>query len=225
MTDKPKKLSNTARALLTAAAMRNDHLIALPKLPVAAARQVVRSLLNAGFSEEVPGPICGPIYAWRTGKDGGVLALRVTALGIARISEGNGDPTVAASIVNAAERPAEDIAVQAGGSALIATPSAIDPLADANRVGEHAQEGQGGVNAPGPVLSPEAASKPAGPAKRTDGLSDGLRRPCSTPGKGWLRSPELMPPKSSAPSPPFAPRWQQAHRRTNRPIARFRDRT
>ncbi|MDX6654917.1 MAG: long-chain acyl-CoA synthetase [Solirubrobacterales bacterium] len=40
MTDKPKKLSDTVRALLTAAARRNDHLIAPPKLPVAAARQV-----------------------------------------------------------------------------------------------------------------------------------------------------------------------------------------
>jgi hypothetical protein len=46
MTDKPKKLTDTARALLAAATMRNDYLIALP--PVAAARQIVRSLLNAG---------------------------------------------------------------------------------------------------------------------------------------------------------------------------------
>jgi hypothetical protein len=48
MTDKPKKLTDTARALLAAATMRNDYLIALPPLPVAAARQIVRSLLNAG---------------------------------------------------------------------------------------------------------------------------------------------------------------------------------
>jgi hypothetical protein len=53
MTDKLKKLSDTARALLTAAAMRNDHLAPFPKLPVAAARQVVRSLLNARLAEEV----------------------------------------------------------------------------------------------------------------------------------------------------------------------------
>jgi hypothetical protein len=72
-------LSDTTRAVLTAAAARNDHLIAPPKLPVAAARQVVRSLLNAGLAEEVPAPISDPGYAWRTGEDGGVLALRATA--------------------------------------------------------------------------------------------------------------------------------------------------
>jgi hypothetical protein len=54
MADKPKKLSDTARALLTVAATRGDHLIRPPKLPVAAARQVVRSLLGAGLAEETP---------------------------------------------------------------------------------------------------------------------------------------------------------------------------
>jgi hypothetical protein len=53
MTDKSKKLSETARALLTAASARDDHLIQPPHLPAAAARQVVRSLLNAGLAEEV----------------------------------------------------------------------------------------------------------------------------------------------------------------------------
>jgi hypothetical protein len=47
MTGKSKKLSDTARALLTVAATRDDHLVPLPRLPVAAARQVIRSLLNA----------------------------------------------------------------------------------------------------------------------------------------------------------------------------------
>jgi hypothetical protein len=46
MTDKPEKLSDTARALLISAAMRGDHLIQLPRLPVAAARQVIRSLIQ-----------------------------------------------------------------------------------------------------------------------------------------------------------------------------------
>ena len=57
MADKSKKLSDTARALLTLAATRGDHLIQPPRLPIAAARQVVRSLLNAGLAEEVPAPI------------------------------------------------------------------------------------------------------------------------------------------------------------------------
>jgi hypothetical protein len=38
MTENPKKLSNIARALLTVAAMRDDHFARLSRLPVAAAR-------------------------------------------------------------------------------------------------------------------------------------------------------------------------------------------
>jgi hypothetical protein len=167
-TDKPKKPFDMARALLTVAAVRNDHLIAALKLPVAAARQVVRSLLNAGFAEEVPVPINHPGYAWRTGEDGGVLALRATALGIARALEGDEDSVAGCS--------AETIEVQAGDSALIATPSAVDPLADATGT-QRVEEGQGdpdqGVTVPATALSAEAseaASKPVRPAKRTDKL-------------------------------------------------------
>jgi hypothetical protein len=53
MTDKPNKLSDTARALLTAAATPGDHFIRPPRLSVAAVRQVVRFLLTAGLAEEV----------------------------------------------------------------------------------------------------------------------------------------------------------------------------
>jgi hypothetical protein len=49
MTDIPKKLSETARAVLTFAATRTDHLVRPPKLPAAAARQVIRSLLKGGL--------------------------------------------------------------------------------------------------------------------------------------------------------------------------------
>jgi hypothetical protein len=54
MTAKPKKLSNTARALLAVAATRDDHLILPPQLPIAAVRQVARSLLGLELEEEVP---------------------------------------------------------------------------------------------------------------------------------------------------------------------------
>jgi hypothetical protein len=64
MMDKPKRLFDTARALLTSAAMRDDRLIQLPRLPMAAARQVIRSLLNAGLEEEAPAPIDDAGYAW-----------------------------------------------------------------------------------------------------------------------------------------------------------------
>src|ERR1700741_1952404 len=90
MPDKPKKLSETARALLTSAAMRDDHVIPLPRLPVAAARQVIRSLLNGGLAEEGPAPIDDAGYAWRTGEDGDVLMLRATRLGLARVAADEG---------------------------------------------------------------------------------------------------------------------------------------
>ena len=83
MTDKPKKLSETARALLTAAAARDDHLIRPPQLPAAAARQVVRSLLNAGLAEEIPAAIDDAGYVWRQGDDGSDLMLRATHLRLA----------------------------------------------------------------------------------------------------------------------------------------------
>ena len=54
MTDLAKKLSETARAALTFAATHADHLVRPPKLPAAAARQVIRSLLQRGLVEEVP---------------------------------------------------------------------------------------------------------------------------------------------------------------------------
>jgi hypothetical protein len=50
MIDKPKKLSNTARALLAFAATPDDHLILPPRLPIAAARQVARSSSCLGGS-------------------------------------------------------------------------------------------------------------------------------------------------------------------------------
>ena len=88
MANKPKKLSDTAREPLTVAAMRGDHLIRPPKLPIAAARQVVRSLLGAGLAEETPVRVEDPDYAWRTSEDGEVLMLRATALGLTRVGEG-----------------------------------------------------------------------------------------------------------------------------------------
>src|SRR4051812_12450158 len=95
MTEKPKKLSETARALLTAAAARDDHLVPLPRLPVVAARQVIRSMLNAALTEEVPAPIEDATFAWRTGEDGGMLMLRATASGLDQIAAGEAATAVA----------------------------------------------------------------------------------------------------------------------------------
>ena len=90
MTDIPKKLSETARTVLTFATTRTDHLVRPPKLPAAAARQVIRSLLKGGLVEEVPAPIEDTAYTWRTNEDGATLMLQATALGLARIAEAAG---------------------------------------------------------------------------------------------------------------------------------------
>jgi hypothetical protein len=90
MTGIEKKLSETARAALTAAKTRPDHLVRPPRLPIAAARQVVRSLLNGGLVEEVHVQIQDDTYVWRTGEDGVAMMLRATALGLARVDAADG---------------------------------------------------------------------------------------------------------------------------------------
>ena len=82
-----KDLSNTARAVLVLAATREDRLTQLPRLPVAAARQVIRSLLSAGLVEEITAPIEDADFAWRDAEDGGALMLRATSAGLARIHD------------------------------------------------------------------------------------------------------------------------------------------
>ncbi len=100
MVDVSKKLSETARAVLTFATTRTDHLVRPPKLPAAAARQVIRSLLKGGLVEEVPAPIEDTAYTWRTNEDGAALMLRATVLGLARIADA--DETQARSEANEA---------------------------------------------------------------------------------------------------------------------------
>jgi hypothetical protein len=78
MIDKPKKLFDTARTQLTAPAARSDHFIPSPQLPIATARQDVRSLLIAEFAKEVSAPVDDAGFAWRSGEDGDVLVLRAT---------------------------------------------------------------------------------------------------------------------------------------------------
>jgi hypothetical protein len=107
MTDKPKKLSKTTRALLTAAAVHDDHLIRPPQLPVAAARQVVRSLLNAELAEAIPAPIDDAGYVWRQGDDDQTLMLRATALGLACIGDEDGSMPAAHSSETTIEAGAE----------------------------------------------------------------------------------------------------------------------
>ena len=84
MLNAPNKLSDTARAMLTLAATREDRLVRPPTLPAAAKSQVVRSLLNNGLVEEVAAPIDDPAYNWRDA-DGAPLMLHATDQGLAAI--------------------------------------------------------------------------------------------------------------------------------------------
>jgi hypothetical protein len=93
MTSTSIKLSDTARAMLTLAATRPDRLVRPPQLPTAAARQVVRSLLNNGLVEEVPAPVDEAAYIWREGDDGVALMLHATAAGMAAIGVAPQEPT------------------------------------------------------------------------------------------------------------------------------------
>jgi hypothetical protein len=80
MADKPNKLSDTARAVLTPATTRDDHLIRPPHLPIAAVRQVAQSRLRAGLAEEIASQVDDE-YVWRISDGDRTLMLRATGLG------------------------------------------------------------------------------------------------------------------------------------------------
>ncbi len=73
--------------MLTLAATREDRLVHPPQLPAAAARQLVRSLLNNGLVEEVTAPSGESAYLWRQTEDGTMLMLRATDRGFGAIGE------------------------------------------------------------------------------------------------------------------------------------------
>src|SRR4051794_16698193 len=90
MSDKTIKLFTTGRAMLTLAATRADRLVPPPKLPVAAARQVVRSLINNGLLEEIATTGDDSALVWRTSEDGVGMVLRATGAGLDAVSESAG---------------------------------------------------------------------------------------------------------------------------------------
>jgi DNA-binding NarL/FixJ family response regulator len=93
------RISNTARAILTLAASREDRWVRPPNLPIAAARQVVRSLLNHGLVEEVTRVGGDPSDTWRTTADGTAVVLKATDAGLTAIGE---------AVVPEAEAPGQD---------------------------------------------------------------------------------------------------------------------
>jgi hypothetical protein len=176
MPDKSKKLSDTARALLTSAAMRDDHLIHLPRLPVAAARQVIRSLLNGGLAEEVPAPIDDAGYVWRTGEDGGVLMLRATMLGLARVAADEGcspEPVSVGTVVEVAAQRLATIGTNAEGAVTAVTAATVDLPAN---VGLPSQDAQGAPEDANRGGTAPASVCPAGPPEATLTGSGRVRR-------------------------------------------------
>jgi hypothetical protein len=152
MIDKPKKISDTARALLTAAAMRDDHQIRPPKLPIAAARQVVRSLLNAGLAEEVLTSIGSPDFVWLTRDAGEALVLRATAQGLERVADGRGSEAASGAVDTVAETAA--VLTQTGSDASNKAPAAAPSEGQSvsgstYRPAKDAQSGPDGTNGRG----------------------------------------------------------------------------
>ena len=117
---KPTILSETARTVLTSAAARGDRAAFPPeRLPVAAQRAVVKSLLNAGLLEEVPADENQP--AGRTAEDGTRVALWVTDAGVRAVgleppssppNSAQGGPLVADNAQPAPQSPEPSTAAQ-----------------------------------------------------------------------------------------------------------------
>ena len=83
------KLTDTQLVLLSAAAQRQDGAIELgPKLKGNASSKVLGRLLSEQLIEEVPAQ--GSLPEWRRGENNGVLALRITARGLAAVGAGQG---------------------------------------------------------------------------------------------------------------------------------------
>jgi hypothetical protein len=69
--------------MLLLAAAREDRLVSPPRLAVAAARQVARSLIGKSLIKEVAAPSDKVALFWRTSENGALLNLRATSSGIA----------------------------------------------------------------------------------------------------------------------------------------------
>ncbi len=106
-------ITDTVRAILAAATEHPNHLASAPeRLPVAAKRVVIQSMVKAGLVEQVQADDDQP--AWRTGDDGVRYALRATDAGLHAVRAAVEDepaarepnPAVAGHVPAAAMRPA-----------------------------------------------------------------------------------------------------------------------
>ena len=117
-----QNLSSTARAMLTAAITRDDR-AALPpeRLPLAARRSVVQSMLKAGLLEEIAAAGGQPV--WRTSEAGEPLALRATAAGLAAVAQHS--PTSTQSVSNGQCRSSDSQSEPPAADASASPPAAV----------------------------------------------------------------------------------------------------
>ncbi len=78
-------LTDTQHRLLSAAAQHPQGLVAPPRLPPAARRTLVHSLLARALLAEGEAPLAGPEFLWRGDALGRELVLHITAAGLAAI--------------------------------------------------------------------------------------------------------------------------------------------
>ena len=183
MAKAPKQLSQTARAMLTTAVTHADRLIQPPKLPAAAARQVVRSLLRNGLAVEIPATLGNAIHVWRTSEDGTGLTLRATDQALAAM--GDIAPAAAsepAPLVTSTQAVTE-CRSQAGCAATITSETEAPLLGTDTPVAK--------LDAPGIVAPAMATARPARVTKKA-AISALLQRPQGvtmtelTAATGWL---------------------------------------
>jgi hypothetical protein len=134
MTDELKPMSATARAVLALATTSNDHLVQLPHLPVAAARQVVRSMLKAGLVEEPPALVDDAGTSDAPPRTARCLGCG-RRLGLVRVAEGaNAAIAASVSIGTAGEAAAEAslaVRIRTDSPSTTVTPPPEDLPADA----------------------------------------------------------------------------------------------
>jgi hypothetical protein len=178
MTDKPKRLTDTARTLLTAAAGRGDHLIQPPHLPIAAARQVARSLLGSGFAQEAPTSDEAADLGWPVGDGARSLLLRATTSGLARIADGadTKDSSVANEAMAEAEMPLTEVGSDASIAAAAPGPSSGPSPSHSYRPARDVQVGPDVPNERQKAVSTTAdAAEPATRFARRAARGDGLQ--------------------------------------------------
>jgi hypothetical protein len=113
------KLTDIQLVVLSAAAQRDDRAVELSaKLIGDAGRKIVRRLLSENLLEEIPA--LGSLPVWRSDKDEGQLALRITDLGLEAIAVK--DPAPAVEPAGRAQAPRRALARTARGASKASKP-------------------------------------------------------------------------------------------------------